>query len=82
MKQTSEVLPVPLLPPKASAKKIGRSVYLSEDRWARLEEISEETKGEDPGGTGYSRNEVIENFIDWGISQYEKERVGKRPVRK
>ena len=70
-----------ILPPKGEPRLRGSSVYLTEEMWERLEEISAESKAEDPEGKGYSRNEVILQFLRWAVREYEAERraVKRKP---
>ena len=72
--------PMPILPPKGD-KTRGSSVYLTDATWERLTEIAEQSKSEDPHGKGYSRNEVIQHFLDWAIREYESERRAKKGKR-
>jgi len=70
-----------ILPPKTKPRMPGSTVYLPEATWDRLAEIAEETKADDPRGKGYSRNEVIVNFLDWAIREYDAERRAKKKAR-
>ncbi len=67
-----------MLPVKSQPKPSGSTVYLQREVWARLDAIAAETKAEDPEGVGYSRNEVIQRFLDWAIREYDAERRSKK----
>jgi hypothetical protein len=62
---------VTMLPPKKKPR--GSSVYLMDETWDALQEIADETKGQDPHGIPYTRNDVIQSFLDWAIREYRKE---------
>jgi len=81
---TSEGAEVAILPPRQPQEPQykGRSVYLSEEMWSLLTEISEVSKQEDPHGKGYSRNEVITEFLTWAIRQWQSEREKGGPISK
>jgi hypothetical protein len=78
---TGVVEAMAILPPKGDVKVRGSSVYLSDAMWDRLTEIAEETQREDPGGKGYSRNEVIQHFLEWALREYDAERRAKKKSR-
>lgn len=67
-----------ILPPKGEEKTRGSTVHLPDSMWDRLDEIALETKQDDPDGKGYSRNEVIQQFMRWAIREYEAERRAKK----
>lgn len=66
-----------ILPPKTTEKTRGSTVHLPDSMWERLDAISAETAEEDVEG-GYSRNEVIQQFLRWAIREYEAERRAKK----
>ena len=72
---------VPILPPKNAVPPVARSVYLPEEMWDELTAIADETKPEDSGGKGYTRNEVILHFLTWAMGEYRSERKGAKAKR-
>jgi metal-responsive CopG/Arc/MetJ family transcriptional regulator len=71
-----------ILPPKGEVKTRGSTVHLPDEMWDRLDEISAETKAEDLAGKGYSRNEVIQQFLRWAMREYDAERRAAKGKRK
>lgn len=62
----------PVLPPKdPRLKSLGKSVYLPHTLWDALQEIAD-ASGE------YSRNEVIQKFLENRVSAWRKEQASKR----
>jgi hypothetical protein len=78
LSEVSDAVGSNILPPKTEPRPRGSSVYLPEEMWDQLEAIADQTKAEDPEKKGYSRNEVIVQFLRWGIREYEAERRAKK----
>ena len=66
----------PVLPPKDPRQKsLGKSVYLPHTLWDALQEIAN-ASGE------YSRNEVIQKFLENRVLAWRKEQASKRKPNK
>ena len=58
-----------ILPPKVVEPTRRSSVTLAERTWGRVDEIAE--------ASGYSRDEVLQHFIDWACQEWTEDRAKK-----
>lgn len=74
--------PMNLLPTRDDEEPKGRTIYLLPSLWRALDEISDESREEDPKGKGYSRNRIIVEFLMWAVKEYRAQRAKRKAGKK
>lgn len=82
-KLTVEKAPTLLPPHREGEERTPRSVFLFLQQWDDLTEAadfhSEAFKAIDTKNPAVSRNDLIENFLQWALAVYWEENVGGKP---